>query len=134
MIRLRYLQGRNANGAHPDAGIKVHALIGPYNALCGTKPGRLSGGWSEPQRDANVSCPRCAKRLAKTSDLYKCSGCANLISKGQWCEDCHKRAVIGIARAMRNIGESFIEQPAGLELTPPAEGTFLRILWDAANG
>jgi hypothetical protein len=63
MIAAR-LAGRCANGYERDSGRRFHALE-TYSefgkALCGAKPGRLSGGWSESP--GSVTCPRCLKKL-----------------------------------------------------------------------
>jgi len=69
------LTGRCANGAERDRGKLYHAVpIGNINldtfhdsnwgkAMCGAEPGRRSNGWSDC-KGREVTCPRCAKRLA----------------------------------------------------------------------
>lgn len=65
----RSLTGRCANGFERDRGKLVHALYAPAGdwgtALCGARPGRLSGaGFGEPTGSA-VTCPKCLARIAK---------------------------------------------------------------------
>lgn len=56
--------GRLVNGNEGGAGSIYHAVKnGDYIALCGTKPGRLSG-WSIWE-GKQVTCPNCLKRLTK---------------------------------------------------------------------
>jgi hypothetical protein len=72
---MKYLikPGRCANGAQRDGGTLVHAVDteddwgswGSFTpALCGTRPGRLTPGWSSYQYDT-ATCPRCLKKLAR---------------------------------------------------------------------
>lgn len=74
--------GRLANGAERDGGRTTHALpLGtePYSmgaALCGTAPGRSSGGWVFPyHRDAAVDCPRCLRLLPSPAPRPWCDRC-----------------------------------------------------------
>jgi hypothetical protein len=68
-LAAHYLQGRNRTGS--DAKGKIyHALpVGAsYTfgaALCGKRPGRLSGGWMEPQAVQAITCPACLRKLEK---------------------------------------------------------------------
>lgn len=130
---LRYLQGRNWNGAHRDAGIRIHVITSVFEpALCGSKPGRLSGGWGEPDNDVEVSCPRCAKKLKKIragTPLHKCSGCSTLIAEGEWCEGCHKKGLLNVAEALKSLCPV---EPEPLLQEPP-DSSFLRMLWNAAQ-
>lgn len=66
MIQAHYKIGRCANGAERDSGFVMHAIeSGAWTALCGTKPGRQSAGWShEPAPADKVNCQRCLKRIA----------------------------------------------------------------------
>lgn len=61
--------GMCTNGAHLDAGTVRH-LVPPANqwekALCGTRPGRLSGGWSVVQDEP--TCRRCLARHSRMVD------------------------------------------------------------------
>jgi len=58
------LAGRCANGSELDHGTRYHAVEFDSNrAMCGTKPGRRSVGWTREYKD--VTCPRCIARLAK---------------------------------------------------------------------
>ena len=58
------LAGRCANGAERDHGTRFHAVeTTSYKALCGSKPGRRSVGWSREL--GPVSCPRCISKLAR---------------------------------------------------------------------
>lgn len=62
------LQGRNANGASRDAGIRFHAIESGSEfgeSICGATPGLLSGGWHEVA-GATVTCPRCLRKLKAT--------------------------------------------------------------------
>lgn len=70
---ISYKQGRCLNGAHRDAGPLNHArwLVNgevDWKAVCGTEPGRLSGGWSEWDIDRQVTCKKCLKRLEAISE------------------------------------------------------------------
>ena len=62
------LTGRCANGAERDRGRLVHLLPEPGHwgkALCGAKPGRLSGaGWDmgEDRELGEITCKRCLKK------------------------------------------------------------------------
>jgi len=86
-MRHCILLGRLSNGRESDRGVLVHAVIlkackrpkCPFNdfgrkvipndsysawiALCGTKPGKRSVGWSNT--DQAVSCARCLLKLTK---------------------------------------------------------------------
>jgi hypothetical protein len=69
MFVIRYLAGRCWNGAQRDAGRLYHAVAanedGFGKAVCGAVPGRRSNGWAAPAWDeAEVTCPKCRKRLA----------------------------------------------------------------------
>ena len=64
--------GRCANGAQRDGGRVVHAAwIDPRSfphwgpALCGTKPGRTSGGWDVDLEMETVTCKKCAAKVNK---------------------------------------------------------------------
>lgn len=71
-VKPAILMGRLANGFALDAGHRVHlvpASTGQYSsataALCGTKPGRTSGGWDvEYPSEAPANCPRCVRKSA----------------------------------------------------------------------
>lgn len=55
------LAGRCANGRELGRGYIYHAVArGSWVALCGKKPGRLSGGWCE-NLEAAVNCQKCLK-------------------------------------------------------------------------
>jgi hypothetical protein len=62
--------GRCANGSQLDAGTRVHAVDTEYDwgsfepALCGTRPGRRTPGWSSDERD-HATCPKCLKKLER---------------------------------------------------------------------
>lgn len=72
-------QGRNSNGFHLDAGSLIHGVADERtdisdtngNALCGTSPGRRSGGWYYPwgngsiNRNAEITCAKCLKKSNK---------------------------------------------------------------------
>ena len=62
----RRLAGRCADGVERGAGRNYHALPERWSptasALCGKRPGRLSGGWIAEPGDA-VTCPKCYARL-----------------------------------------------------------------------
>jgi hypothetical protein len=65
-IRTSYLAGRCANGAERDGGTLYHAIpVGSWTAVCGARPGKRSAGWSESgfERQHEVTCPKCAKRI-----------------------------------------------------------------------
>lgn len=70
--------GRSWNGAHRDAGIVVHAIIGIESngywggkALCGTEPRLRSNGWTKAttfhSRDniqpSEITCEKCIKKI-----------------------------------------------------------------------
>lgn len=134
-ILLSYLQGRNWNGASRDAGVRIHAIS--KSALCGAKPGRLSGGWTVLwEDDVEVSCPRCVKKLEKIkteTPLYKCSGCSTLISEGDWCDNCHRKGVLSVAAVMMSIHRLLHPvEPVSLSQEPP-DSPFLRMIWEAAQ-
>jgi hypothetical protein len=138
-IKLRYLQGRNQNGAHRDAGFRIHGILGEsYKALCGAKPSRLSGGWAPPWQDEpKVDCPRCAKKVERInamSPLYKCLGCSTLINNDGWCEECNKKAVLSMASAITSTQRKLNPPPEPTLSKIPPENPFLRTLWEAANG
>lgn len=59
--------GRLANGGQLDHGQIVHA-VNKFGALCGTKPGRKSIGWSEPDYD-HVTCPACLERIVEIEKI-----------------------------------------------------------------
>jgi hypothetical protein len=71
---MKYLMkpGRCANGAQRDHGTLVHAVDTEYEwgsmeaALCGTRPGRRTPGWSSYEHDA-ATCPKCLKKLAQAT-------------------------------------------------------------------
>lgn len=65
--RTLTMAGRCANGAERDHGTRWHAVpVGSYAALCGDEPGRRSAGWSSHRIEGQeVTCPRCAKKLAR---------------------------------------------------------------------
>lgn len=84
--------GRCANGAERDAGAIYHAIpAGHWSALCGTKPGRRSGGWAEEgvPGERQISCPTCKLRR----DL--------IVGMVERCSDELERAVGGRDRAGR---------------------------------
>lgn len=70
-------QGRNSNGFHVDAGKVIHGVIDERedisntngNALCGTSPGRRSGGWDYPwengniNKSAGITCVKCSRKV-----------------------------------------------------------------------
>ena len=61
------LGGTCRNGAERDSGRLYHAVPeGEWKAVCGAKPGRTSYGWSTHVGTA-ATCPRCLKKLAKTT-------------------------------------------------------------------
>ena len=69
--QISALAGRCANGAERDKGFRFHARmlnenqIPDYRAICGYQPGRRSAGWSDWRPvGREVTCPRCAKRVA----------------------------------------------------------------------
>lgn len=68
MYEPRMLSGRCANGAQRDGGKLVHAMYAPASsfdpAVCGARPGRLSGaGFCEVPVGSVVTCKRCLKLL-----------------------------------------------------------------------
>jgi hypothetical protein len=71
---MKYLMkpGRCANGAQRDHGTLVHAVDTEYEwgsmeaALCGTRPGRRTPGWSSYEHAA-ATCPKCLKKLAQAT-------------------------------------------------------------------
>ena len=137
-IKLRYLQGRNWNGAHRDAGIRIHGILDKnHKALCGSQPGRLSGGWSSPwQDDPKITCLRCAKRIERINTktpLYKCLGCSTLINDNGWCEGCNKKAILSVASAIISTYRKInpIPDPPLSEIPP--DNPFLRMIWEAAD-
>jgi hypothetical protein len=55
--------GRCANGSELGGGSIWHATKpGEYKALCGTKPGRLTPGWSSWHYSNVITCPKCLKK------------------------------------------------------------------------
>lgn len=66
------LAGRCANGAELDGGRKYH-LLERYSefgkALCGAKPGRTSGGWSQPYGDKEATCQDCIRKQRRRERL-----------------------------------------------------------------
>ncbi len=134
-IKLRYLQGRNFNGAHRDAGTKIHAVAD--TALCGAKPGRLSGGWDEPwQENPEISCERCIKKFNKINEqtpLHNCLGCSSFISCNKWCESCCKRGMRSIELAIISTYRFLNPLPAPILSKTPPDSPFLRQLWEAAS-
>jgi hypothetical protein len=68
-IEPRRLSGRCASGTEGGKGRVYHAVpIGASQlrgvAVCGAKPGRLSGvGWMEYEAGDAVTCKRCQARL-----------------------------------------------------------------------
>lgn len=64
---VKVLAGRCANGSELDSGTRWHAVpTDSWTAICGAKPGRRSAGWSSWYvKDQAVTCPRCAKKVAK---------------------------------------------------------------------
>lgn len=84
-LRLGQLLGRLQSGLEHDKGTLVHAVpsggkVIPYPnacgyryvypALCGTKPGPKSVGWTYGETKT-VTCPRCLKKLAKGTRMKK---------------------------------------------------------------
>ncbi len=137
-IRLRYLQGRNANGAHRDAVTKIHALSGSdRTALCGAMPGRLSGGWAETwQEDPQISCRRCIRKFDKITaqtPVRKCDGCSTFVFSGKWCDACLEESVRSIASATMSTYRFLNPPPAPVLSKTPPDNPFLRQLWEAAN-
>lgn len=61
----RILAGRLANGAERDHGNIVHAVGNSGGvAICGTSPGRRSGGWVPVHcGDDAITCPKCLRRI-----------------------------------------------------------------------
>jgi hypothetical protein len=70
------LSGRCADGAERDGGRRIHVVmvdvidlcadVAWRQALCGAKPGRLSGcGFVEVDGAENPTCPRCARRAER---------------------------------------------------------------------
>jgi len=66
--------GRCFNGAHRDRGQVVHAIPGKEEngmwqtkALCGSKPGQRSYGWSTTLKEVN--CKTCLKKLTEYTNL-----------------------------------------------------------------
>ncbi len=137
-IRLRYLQGRNANGAHRDAGTKIHALNGSERAaLCGARPGRLSGGWSEPfQESPEISCQRCIKKFGKINEqtpMHNCSGCFNFISSGGWCDSCCQKGMRSVTAAIISTYRLLNPPPPPTLSKTPPDNPFLKQLWEATR-
>lgn len=66
LVRPRRMVGRCSTGNQLGGGVKWHAVpmgAGDWGlALCGMKPGRLSGGWSEAGQE--ITCPKCWKKLS----------------------------------------------------------------------
>lgn len=60
---IRKKTGRLTDGCERGQGVLFHAVVGG-TALCGTKPGRLSAGWSFEQGD-KVTCDKCLKKISK---------------------------------------------------------------------
>jgi hypothetical protein len=75
-MKVARLSGRCSNGFERDRGRVLHALepfaeFGP--AICGRKPGRLSGGWVEPLNTTldEVNCPRCRSKLRRLNANFQ---------------------------------------------------------------
>ena len=63
---VRMKPGRCASGAELGKGTLWHAVMpNEYNAICGTKPGRLTPGWSSWHNSKVVTCPKCIKKISK---------------------------------------------------------------------
>lgn len=64
--------GQLLNGSQRDQGYVIHLVpddtrqYGYATALCGTQPGRRSGGWDvEYFSDREATCDRCAKKAQR---------------------------------------------------------------------
>ena len=69
--RIIQLAGRCASGYEGGHGTRSHAVeMFSNKAMCGAKPGKRSVGWSSYQ-DKEVTCPRCAEKVAKTDARAK---------------------------------------------------------------
>jgi len=73
-IHYSYLTGRCRTGSDRQ-GVLVHAIAEednflPYfgKALCGVRPGRLSGGWSDNWQET-ATCPKCLDRLRRRAEV-----------------------------------------------------------------
>jgi hypothetical protein len=67
--RVRSLGGRCRSGGD-SAGTRFHAVKLDWSrALCGSKPGYSSYGWSEWGKEEPVNCPRCLKRLIQAEQV-----------------------------------------------------------------
>ena len=71
-----YKAGRLANGAERGQGRIIHGLLnGSWKALCGTEPGRRSGGWlpfDEPLPAGSINCQKCLKKMDKLNVIDCC--------------------------------------------------------------
>jgi hypothetical protein len=70
MLKPARKTGRCASGAQRDGGVVLHAVEERSQwgkALCGTEPGRLSGGWDFDVEfwGTEVTCQRCLIRMKK---------------------------------------------------------------------
>jgi hypothetical protein len=68
-LTARTVLGHSTSGGRLDRGGHVHAVEGSsmisiVPALCGTRPGRWSPGWSQPVDDP-VTCPRCQREMTR---------------------------------------------------------------------
>ena len=63
----KYKAGRLANGAERGQGKLIHAVPNDsWKALCGTMPGKRSGGWLPFDKDLPsglVNCQKCIKKM-----------------------------------------------------------------------
>jgi hypothetical protein len=62
--RITHLAGSCRSGSD-NTGHVTHAVTG-QTALCGTRPGPHSAGWSE-YTDRELTCPKCKKKVEATN-------------------------------------------------------------------